>query len=445
MRPSAKIDLAPALLLLIIIIQISRVVPRVGLSPGQFPYTTQNRRHHQEPVDDSYSLQSTPHINNGISSPTSEPKTIATALSSVMPYQKPSADENCSDSLFSAPQRRFCQAHPTETWLMGKGAEAALRECLRAFKDMRWNCSLVKKGPAGLTHSLVSGSREASFVHAIAAGAMTHALVRGCADGSLRNCRCDRELHGRALPDFPMWKWGGCSADLRHPIRLNRRFMETGSGSKVIGKVRAQDHIDRHNNMAGRLAVKYTRRTICRCHGTSGACNLKTCWKTLAPVYAIGDYLTKRYRQALQVEQPQVQDGQLLLRSATDGTGIRDRYNSVERNQAVVEVPRHHRKRQSRYNGKQRVSSIKPKELIFTSDLTDYCRYDPNNGSRGTGGRKCTKENSEYLCCGRGYTEEWRIEGVHCRCRFEWCCQVHCEICHNRTLVRTCEDSRCIP
>lgn len=90
-------------------------------------------------------------------------------------------------------------------------------------------------------------------MHAIAAGAMTHALVRGCADGSLRNCRCDRELHGRALPDFPMWKWGGCSADLRHPIRLNRRFMETGSGSKVIGKVRAQDHIDRHNNMAGRL------------------------------------------------------------------------------------------------------------------------------------------------------------------------------------------------
>ncbi|OQR75462.1 WNT3 precursor-like [Tropilaelaps mercedesae] len=349
----------------------------------------------------------------------------------------PPTEKACSES-FNAAQRRFCQAHPSETWLMERGAEAALKECLKTFKDQRWDCSLVKKGPIGLLHNLVSGSREASFVNAIAAGAMTHALVRGCAEGTLRNCRCDRELHGRALPDFPKWKWGGCSADLRQPMRLNRKFMEAAKGNRVANAIEAKDYINSHNHMAGRLAVKYTRRTICRCHGTSGACNLKTCWKTLAPLYAVSDYLMKRYRQAHQIQQPEVQGGQVLLQSVNDRMGEIGRFNSVERNQAIVAPQRQHRKRQSRHGGKQRTSPVKPKELIFTSDPIDYCRYDPHNGSRGTGGRKCTKENAEYLCCGRGYTEEWRIERVHCNCRFEWCCQVHCETCPNRTIVRTC-------
>lgn len=82
---------------------------------------------------------------------------------------------------------------------------------------------------------------------------MTYAIARACANGTLRNCPCDKELHGRALPDFPKWKWGGCSADLRQPMRLNRKLMDAGNSRRATESLRTRDHIDRHNHMAGRL------------------------------------------------------------------------------------------------------------------------------------------------------------------------------------------------
>lgn len=97
------------------------------------------------------------------------------------------------------------------------------------------------------------GSREASFVNAIAAASMTHNIVRGCADGSLRDCRCDRQLVDRSVPEIPSWKWSGCSADLQQPIRLNRKFMDGVRSERIKKNSHLKDYIDRHNHMAGRL------------------------------------------------------------------------------------------------------------------------------------------------------------------------------------------------
>lgn len=58
--------------------------------------------------------------------------------------------------------------------------------------------------------------------------------------------------------------------------------------------------------------------------------------------------------------------------------------NSLTENRAVA---KNHRK-----NTKQK---IKRRDLIFSSNATDYCNYDPAQGSLGTAGRRCSRENAE--------------------------------------------------
>ena len=47
--------------------------------------------------------------------------------------------------------------------------------------------------------------------------------------------------------------------------------------------------------------VKSTLQTICKCHGLTGACNVKICWRSLPKVQVVGFILKEKYRNALQV------------------------------------------------------------------------------------------------------------------------------------------------
>lgn len=48
--------------------------------------------------------------------------------------------------------------------------------------------------------------------------------------------------------------------------------------------------------------VKNLLRTDCKCHGVSGSCAMKTCWKSLPPFRIIGDVLMKKYNKGRHVE-----------------------------------------------------------------------------------------------------------------------------------------------
>lgn len=39
----------------------------------------------------------------------------------------------------------------------------------------------------------------------------------------------------------------------------------------------------------------------CRCHGVSGSCELKTCWRTLPSFSHVGDYLKQKYENSIQI------------------------------------------------------------------------------------------------------------------------------------------------
>lgn len=44
--------------------------------------------------------------------------------------------------------------------------------------------------------------------------------------------------------------------------------------------------------------VKTLLRTECKCHGVSGSCTVRTCWRTLPSFRQVGDALMKKYYRA---------------------------------------------------------------------------------------------------------------------------------------------------
>ncbi len=79
----------------------------------------------------------------------------------------------------------------------------------------------------------------------------------------------------------------------------------------------------------------------CKCHGVSGSCSIRTCWKAMQDFREVGMYLRSKYDDASEVTMGQ------------DGTGL-----STSRN---------HR-RPNRVN------------LVYFEESPDYCKRDPETG-----------------------------------------------------------------
>ncbi|PRD34326.1 UNVERIFIED_CONTAM: Wnt7a [Trichonephila clavipes] len=163
-----------------------------------------------------------------------------------------------------------------------------------------------------------------------------------------------------------------------------------------------------------RPAVKHNLKTECKCHGVSGSCTMKTCWKTLPAFGQIGDYLMKAYRVSKKVV------------PHWGPTGSRS--------------PLHLKLRKSkRANRKPR-----PRDLVYLENSPNYCESDPARGSLGTIGRECNRTSSDIdgcdlLCCGRGYNTHQYMRTWQCNCKFHWCCYVNCDVCKERTENYVCK------
>ena len=154
-------------------------------------------------------------------------------------------------------------------------------------------------------------------------------------------------------------------------------------------------------------AVASQMVTACRCHGVSGSCTVKSCWKTMPTFLQVGDYLKKRYA------------------------------NSIE----VLNRPKRKLRRRDK---RMRKVPIPEDELVYVEKSPNYCRPDPEKGVLGTEGRECNRtssgsDNCDLLCCGRGYnTMEYRnVE--RCDCKFFWCCEVRCKTCEEVRDMHTCK------
>ncbi|XP_005468064.3 protein Wnt-8 [Oreochromis niloticus] len=288
------------------------------------------------------------------------------------------------------------------------GTQIGVEECKRQFAWDRWNCPDSATQLKGLKRA----TRETAFVHAISSAGVMYTLTRNCSLGELENCGCDGPKNGKL--GGRGWLWGGCSANVEFGERISKEYVdaeETGQDSRAA--------VNLHNNAAGRLAVKDTMTRICRCHGMSESCSVKTCWTQLSDFRAVGNYLRIKYSHAekLDIDQKRMNTG-----------------NSADIQGAITDA----------------LGSIAQSELIYLQDSPDYCRKNASLGAHGTEGRECLlhgqgltqgeRRSCRRLCheCGLR-VEEKRTEVMSsCNCKFHWCCKVHCEDCAHVTVKHVC-------
>lgn len=207
---------------------------------------------------------------------------------------------------------------------------------------------------------------------------------------------------GAGTPPEGEWKWSGCDDNVGFGYRIARDFMDwrylRGPGSQDIRSI-----VMLHNNEVGRLAVQRHLQPHCKCHGLSGSCTHRTCWKRLPTFRSIGARLKEKFRQAIKVT------------PSNDGTSIRP----------VGQL------------------TVSDEDLIFLEDSPDFCRPNKRTGSLGTQGRMCNvtandMSGCDLMCCGRGIRQEVLELEENCRCRFKFCCEVTCQKCRIKRKMSYC-------
>ncbi|KAM7285888.1 protein Wnt-6-like isoform X2 [Ixodes scapularis] len=284
---------------------------------------------------------------------------------------------------------RICRKEPKVVREIARGVDLGIRECQNQFRFHRWNCSTHR---SSMKKVLMKDTKEAGFVDAIVAAGVVYALTEACAQGRLLDCQC-RRRHNSA----DSLGRSGCDHYVDFGYHKSRDFMNR----KRVGDLRAT--ILSHNYEAGRQAVRMHLERVCRCHGMSGTCSLKTCWRKLPTFSKVGLRLRDRFQGAIRVT------------AGNSGKGF------------IPESPR--------VPGRE--------DIVFSEQSPDYCDPDRRTGSLGTRGRQCKlgasgPEDCRTLCCGRKVRSRQMVVSVACNCTFQYCCNVTCQTCFETLQETTC-------
>ncbi len=145
----------------------------------------------------------------------------------------------------------------------------------------------------------------------------------------------------------------------------------------------------------------------CKCHGVSGSCELKTCWRAMPSFRQVGSDLKEKFDGATEVTEKRIGSRRILV--------------------PVNRQFKHHTE----------------DDLVYLQASPDYCNPDPKTGSLGTTGRLCNKtskaiDGCDLLCCGRGFKTRRKIVTERCFCKFHWCCYVKCQMCKREVEEHIC-------
>ncbi|XP_015118575.1 protein Wnt-10a [Diachasma alloeum] len=331
-------------------------------------------------------------------------------------------------------QRDLCYVSPDVTVAALKGLQMAIAECQHQFTWHRWNCSSLTASSRTQKSSVLlqRGYRETAFAYAISAAGVAHSVARACSMGRLISCGCDPSSYTGRTPAKARgthWKWGGCSHNLEYGMEFSRQFLDSREKAGDI-----QSTVNLHNNQAGRLALANNMQIRCKCHGMSGSCELKTCWKVAPDFRQVGKTLKDRFRGAILVAQSN-------LGSVTPLTRIRGsrRRRPDRRGQKKFRPGR-----DNNSGSKKKKTPGLAKQLFYYQKSPNFCERDPYQDIPGTAGRRCNRtspggDGCASLCCGRGYNvvRQRRIE--RCRCKFHWCCVVQCQNCTVEEWITVCK------
>lgn len=292
----------------------------------------------------------------------------------------------------------FLTRYPVEEKILEsvkRGTIKAQEECQYQFKWERWNCPYTST-----PFDQSDGTREASFVQSINAAGIMHVVTQRCSSGQNSFCTCDNSRNGRS-GGFN-WKWGGCSDNIRFGDKFTYQLLKRLTSGKD-----ANAAMQLQNYGAGRKALARTTKMVCKCHGLSGDCSIRTCWQQVSTFRGIGNYLKHRYRNAKFVN---YYDGELR-----QGNDARTRQLAV----------------------------FSKKQLAFLQKSPNYCKENPILKIKGTKGRQCVRgknkndltiserKSCRSLCrsCGYKIKKVTVQTSTTCNCKFRWCCKVKCDKC----------------
>nr|AAC80431.1 AmphiWnt4 [Branchiostoma floridae] len=302
-------------------------------------------------------------------------------------------------------QVQICKRNVEVMDSVKEGARMSIEECQFQFRHRRWNCSTLinRRGPV-FGKVLEEGTREAAFVHSISAAGVAHAVTRACSSGELERCGCNRTVRGTIPEGF---HWAGCSDNFAFGAAFSQTFVDARERGRVAA-TSSRALMNLHNNEAGRRNLVDHMKTECKCHGVSGSCELKTCWRAMPPFREVGARLKEKFDGATEVQQKKIGSRRELVPLNSDF--------------------------------KPHSSS----DLVYLDASPDFCVRDTKVGSMGTVGRVCNKtskaiDGCELLCCGRGYNTHTREVVERCSCKFHWCCYVKCKTCRRTVEVHTCK------
>ncbi|VIO93183.1 Wnt-4 protein precursor, putative [Brugia malayi] len=291
-------------------------------------------------------------------------------------------------------QLRFCRRNIEQMDSIRAGAQLAYSECQYQFQQRRWNCSLINPNTKEVYGDMIlnRGTREAAFVHAISSAGIAYRITRDCSKGLIDKCGCDLS----ALKRTDQFNWNGCSDNVRYGVAVSRAFVdaaERGKNQSLERKI-----MNLHNNNAGRQVLELNTRKQCKCHGLSGSCEMKTCWKSMPTFREVGKIIKDKFDGATEVAIVEEDSKPIIVRKN-------------------VNFRRHTKA-----------------DLVYLESSPDYCEPDPEYGILGTHGRLCNVsshgiDGCDLMCCYRGFDTRVRKVMDRCNCKFHYCCRVICQPC----------------
>ncbi|KAH8856785.1 Protein wingless [Schistosoma japonicum] len=370
------------------------------------------------------------------------------------------------------------------------GVRRAVAECRYQFRHERWNCSQVPNDETALFGNiLLKGIPQTAFIYSIINAGIVQSVAEACLN-QIDNCPCNNR--GRQQP-FSDWQWQGCDHNIHYGRRFSRRLLDTMERGSHI-----RFEMNLHNNGVGRKLVFKNMERYCRCHGTSGSCTLRTCYRRTPRMRTLGNLLKHIYEHDL----VQVKLNTNQLRSIRNANEERQStFSSLSNNfqpsyldKSIKFIPYHRNSKEQltpimsslshvNYNRKInentkktkqsnliiiqpiniRSSSISSSLMIKSTNLMNnsihphssqlvyyeqvnenmFCDSHPFYHILGTKGRLCNSSsigmnNCRHLCCGRGYITHHYYTMESCNCKFIWCCRVECQQCLVLKKVETC-------
>ncbi|XP_067933939.1 protein Wnt-5a-like [Watersipora subatra] len=318
-----------------------------------------------------------------------------------------SLDSPC-DTLprLTAQQKSLCLEDPNALPFIVSAIEMSLEECQEMFKSDRWNCS-----SASFVRLPNQATKESAFIYSLTSAAVVHSISRACSSGDLTTCSCAKVDRRRRRAEGDTWRWGGCNDNLNYGLKFSQKFSDAPEEELHESLLDASSLANLHNNKVGRKTIEELTlaNTRCRCHGPSGSCTQKTCWRSIASLTDVATKLKELYEQS-----------------------------------AIEVVKRKRKKLRAVSEPLNRNSGPLSQSLVYTIRSPDYCVAHPSLGIKGVQDRLCNKtgtglDSCTSLCCGRGYNTQLLMVEENCHCEFHWCCHVTCEKCSMLKEIYTCK------